>query len=137
MTVKKLLAALAAAALCAAAAVPARAQDWPTKPVRIIVPFAPGGTADTLGRLVSHKLGESFKEQFVIENRGGAGGIIGSEIVAKAAPDGYTLVVSGVASHCIQPALTKSVPFDPVRDFTHIALFGGPPGVLAVNPSLR
>jgi tripartite-type tricarboxylate transporter receptor subunit TctC len=111
-------------------------QAWPAKTVRIIVPFAPGGTADTLGRLVSQKLGESLKENFVIENRGGAGGVIGSELVAKAAPDGYTLVVSGVASHCIAPALSKNFPFDPVKDFTHIALFGGPPGVLVVNPAV-
>jgi tripartite-type tricarboxylate transporter receptor subunit TctC len=132
----RLLAAISAL-VSFAAAIPALAQDWPTKPVRIIVPFAPGGTADTLGRLVAMKLSESLKHQFVIENRGGAGGVIGSEVVAKAAPDGYTLVVSGVASHCIQPALSKNVPFDPIKDFTHIALFGGPPGVLAVNPQLR
>jgi tripartite-type tricarboxylate transporter receptor subunit TctC len=132
----RLLAAISAL-VSFAAAIPVLAQDWPTKPVRIIVPFAPGGTADTLGRLVAMKLSESLKQQFVIENRGGAGGVIGSEVVAKAAPDGYTLVVSGVASHCIQPALSKNVPFDPIKDFTHIALFGGPPGVLAVNPQLR
>ena len=114
----------------------ALAQSWPGKPVRIIAPFAPGGTADTLGRLVAQKLTESFKQNFVVENRPGAGGVIGSELVARAAPDGYTLVVSGVASHCIAPALSKSFPFDPVRDFTHIALFGGPPGVLVVNPGL-
>ena len=114
----------------------ASAQAWPSKPVRIVVPFAPGGTADTLGRLVAAKLGDSFKETFVVENRGGAGGVIGSELVAKAEPDGYTLVVSGVASHCIAPALRKDFPFDPLRDFTHIALFGGPPGVLVINPSL-
>jgi tripartite-type tricarboxylate transporter receptor subunit TctC len=136
MTLTRLLAAISAL-VSFAAAVPALAEDWPTKPVRIIVPFAPGGTADTLGRLVAMKLSESLKQQFVIENRGGAGGVIGSEIVAKAAPDGYTLVVSGVASHCIQPALSKNVPFDPIKDFTHIALFGGPPGVLAVNPQLH
>jgi len=114
----------------------APAQAWPSKPVRLVVPFAPGGTADTLGRLVALKLGETFKESFVVENRGGAGGVVGSELVAKAAPDGYTLVVSGVASHCIAPAMSKNFPFDPLRDFTHIALFGGPPGVLVVNPSL-
>src|SRR3954453_11846536 len=135
MTLTRLFAAMIA--LVSAAATPARAEDWPAKPVRIIVPFAPGGTADTLGRLVAQKLSESFKEQFVIENRGGAGGVIGSEVVAKAAPDGYTLVVSGVGSLCIQPALSKNVPFDPIKDFTHIALFGGPPGVLAVNPELH
>jgi tripartite-type tricarboxylate transporter receptor subunit TctC len=118
------------------AAAAAHAQTWPAKTVRIIVPFASGGTADTLGRLVAQKLGDTFKENFVIENRGGAGGVIGSELVSKAAPDGYTLLVSGVASHCIAPALSKNFPFDPLRDFSHIALFGGPPGVLVVNPSL-
>jgi tripartite-type tricarboxylate transporter receptor subunit TctC len=133
MTMKRILAAIV---LCAAAAAPAFAENWPAKPVRVIVPFAPGGTADMLGRVTAQKLSAAFKQQFVIENRGGAGGVIGSEIVARAAPDGYMLVVSGVASHCIQPALSKRVPFDPVRDFTHIALFGGPPGVLAVNPAL-
>jgi len=114
----------------------AAAQEWPAKPVRIVVPFAPGGTADTLGRLVAQKLAELYQQSFVIENRGGAGGVIGSEMVAKASPDGYTLLVSGVASHCIAPALQRNFPFDPVKDFTHIALFGGPPGVLAINPSL-
>jgi tripartite-type tricarboxylate transporter receptor subunit TctC len=132
----KAVALLAAVLLCGFGAGGAYAQAWPSKPVRIVVPFAPGGTADTLGRLVAQKLTESLKENFVIENRGGAGGVIGSELVAKAEPDGYTLVVSGVASHCIAPALRKDFPFDPVRDFTHIALFGGPPGVLVVNPSL-
>jgi len=122
----------AAASLCGGA----WAQGWPAKPVRVVVPFAPGGTADTLGRLVASKLGDTFKENFIVENRGGAGGVVGSELVAKAAPDGYTLVVSGVASHCIAPAMSKSFPFDPLRDFTHIALFGGPPGVLVINPSL-
>jgi len=114
----------------------ALAQGWPAKTVRIVVPFAPGGTADTLGRLVSQRLSETLKENFVVENRAGAGGVIGSDLVAKAAPDGYTLVVSGVATHCIAPALSKTFPFDPLRDFTHIALFGGPPGVLVVNPAL-
>jgi len=128
--------ALVAVALLGLGAMGASAQTWPAKPVRIIVPFAPGGTADTLGRLVAQRLSESFKENFVIENRGGAGGLIGSELVAKAAPDGYTLVVSGVATHCIAPALQKIPPFDPLRDFTHIALFGGPPGVLVIHPSL-
>src|SRR2546423_1222692 len=114
----------------------APAQYWPAKPVRIVVPFAPGGTADALGRLVATKLAESLGQRFIVEDGAGAGGIIGSELVAKAAPDGYTLVVSGVATHCIAPALSKSFPFDPLRDFTHIALFGGPPGVLVVNPAL-
>lgn len=124
-------------AMPAFAQTPSTASNWPTKPVRLIVPFAPGGTADTLGRLVTLKLSEIFKQTFVVENRGGAGGVIGSELAARAAPDGYTLVVSGVASHCVAPALAaKDFPFDPVRDFTHIALFGGPPSVFVVNPQL-
>jgi tripartite-type tricarboxylate transporter receptor subunit TctC len=112
------------------------AQDWPTRPVKIIVPFSPGGSADTLGRLVAGKLSEQLKESFVIENRGGAGGAVGSDLAAKATPDGYTLVVSGIASHVIAPHLPQGTPYDPQKDFTHIALFGGPPAVLAVHPSV-
>jgi tripartite-type tricarboxylate transporter receptor subunit TctC len=104
--------------------------------VKILVPFAPGGTADTLGRLAAQKLSEAFKESFIVENRPGAGGTIASDIVAKAAPDGYTLVVSSVASHVIAPSLPRGVPYDPLKDFTHIALFGGPPAVLVVHPSV-
>jgi tripartite-type tricarboxylate transporter receptor subunit TctC len=113
------------------------AHAWPDKPVKIIVPFAPGGSADTLGRLVAQKLSEQLKASFVVENRAGAGGSIGSELASNAAPDGYTLVVSGIASHVIAPALPKGTPYDPMRDFTHIALFGGPPAVLAVHPSVQ
>jgi tripartite-type tricarboxylate transporter receptor subunit TctC len=113
-----------------------QAQAWPAKPVKIIVPFAPGGTADTLGRLAAQKLGEQLKASFVVENRAGAGGAVGSDLVAKAAPDGYTLVISGIASHVIAPMLPQGTPYDPVRDFTHIALFGGPPAVLAVHAPL-
>ena len=130
------IAALAVACAIAVAAVTsARAQTWPAKPVRVIAPFTPGGAADTLGRLVSAKLSESLGTNFAVENRPGAGGVVGSEVVAKSAPDGYTLLISGVASHVIAPALSK-VSFDPVRDFTHIALIGGPPAMLAVHPSL-
>jgi tripartite-type tricarboxylate transporter receptor subunit TctC len=112
------------------------AQQYPVKPVRIIVPFAPGGSADTLGRLVAGKLTESLGQNFVAENRPGAGGLVGSEIASNSAPDGYTLVVSGVASHAIAPSLASKPPFDPIRDFTHIALFGGPPAVFGVHPSM-
>lgn len=111
-------------------------QGWPARAVRIVAPFAPGGTADTLGRIVAAKLTESLGQSFVVENRPGAGGVLGSELVSKSAPDGYLLVVSGVASHVIAPALAVKPPFDPVRDFTHIALFGGPPAVFGVHPSL-
>ncbi len=114
----------------------ASAQSWPVKPVRIIAPFAPGGTADTLGRLVAQKLSESLKESFIVDNRPGAGGVLGSELVARAPADGYTLVVSGVASHVLAPSLPQGTPYDPLKDFTHIALFGGPPAVFAVNPAV-
>jgi tripartite-type tricarboxylate transporter receptor subunit TctC len=128
----------AAVVLAAATAAPgsAAAQDWPARPVKIIAPFAPGGSADTLGRLVAERLAARLNQSFVVENRPGAGGTIGSEVVAKAAPDGYTLVVSGIASHVIAPAMSP-VPFDPLKSFTHIALFGGPPAVLVVNPALE
>jgi tripartite-type tricarboxylate transporter receptor subunit TctC len=122
-----------ALSLCASGAL---AQAWPAKPVRVIVPFAPGGTADTLGRLAAKKLSDVFREGFVVENRPGAGGVLGSELVAKSPPDGYTLVVSGVASHVLAPALPRGAPYDPLKDFTHIALFGGPPSVLVVNPQV-
>jgi tripartite-type tricarboxylate transporter receptor subunit TctC len=114
----------------------AGAQGYPAKTVRIIAPFAPGGTADTLGRIVAGKLTESLGQNFVVENRPGAGGMVGADLVSKAAPDGYTLGVSGVASHAIAPALAKKPLFDPMKDFTHIALFGGPPAVLGVHPSM-
>src|SRR3989454_11106380 len=100
----------------------ALAQSWPAKTVRIVVPFAPGGTADTLGRLVAQRLTESFKENFIIENRAGAGGAIGSDLVAKAAPDCYKLLVSGVAHLWYLPALSKSITYDPRCDFTLLAL---------------
>jgi tripartite-type tricarboxylate transporter receptor subunit TctC len=121
------------ALLCAA---PVWAQQYPAKTVRIIVPFAPGGTADTLGRIAAAKLTQSLGQNFVVENRPGAGGLVGSELASNSTPDGYTLVVSGIASHVIAPALAAKPPFDPVKDFTHIALFGGPPAVFGVHPSL-
>ncbi|HSD55006.1 MAG TPA: tripartite tricarboxylate transporter substrate binding protein [Burkholderiales bacterium] len=127
--------ALALALACAAGGAYAQVTGWPAKTVRIVAPFAPGGSADTLGRLVATRLADSLKQSFIVENRPGAGGVIGSEFVAKSAPDGYTFVVSGVASHVIAPATAK-VPFDPLRDFTHIALFGGPPVVLVVGAAV-
>lgn len=114
-------------------AAPAVAADWPAKPVRIVVPYGAGGSADTLGRLAAQKLTEALGQQFVVDNRPGAGGLIGSDIVAHAAPDGYTLVVSGIASHVIAPALNPNTAFDPIKDFTHIVLLGGPPDALVVN----
>ena len=113
-----------------------RAQDWPSRPIKLVVPFSPGGTADTLGRLFAHTLSESLGQQVYVENRGGAGGMTASAQVARAEPDGYTLVVSGVASHVIAPLFSARSDYDPVRDFTHIAYFGGPPIVVVAHPSL-
>ena len=122
-------------ALGMAAAGKAIAQpDWPLKPVKIIVPYQAGGTADALGRLASTHLSEVFKQPFVVENRGGAAGLIGSQQVAKAPPDGYTLIVSGLGSHVIAPVGSANT-FDPMKDFTHIAMLGGPPTMLVVNAS--
>jgi len=128
---------LACAVMLCAAMAPAGAQDWPARPVRIVAPFAPGGTTDTLARIVAEKLTGRLGQNFVVENRPGAGGLIGSEFVARAAPDGYTFVVSGVAPHVIAPAMSNAPPFDPLKDFTHVALFGGPPTVLVVHPTLE
>jgi tripartite-type tricarboxylate transporter receptor subunit TctC len=111
-------------------------NSWPTKPVRIVAPFAAGGAADTLGRIVADPLSGIFRQQFYVENRVGAGGLIGAASVAAAAPDGYTFVVSGVASHVIAPALSPNPGFDALRDFSHVAYLGGPPVVIIVHPSL-
>ena len=110
----------------------AQTQEWPAKPVRIIAPFPAGGTTDIVGRLLTQHFAEQFKQSFVLENKAGAGGVIGSDLVAKAAPDGSTLLISGIASHVIAPALAKT-PYHPVDSFSHIALLGGPPSVLAVH----
>src|SRR5688500_1965297 len=111
-------------------------KPWPVKSVRVIVPFVPGGTADTLGRIVATRLTESLGQTFVIDNRAGAGGVIGAEMVARSAAAGYTLGVSGFGPHVVATALMSRLVYDPVKDFTHIALFGGPPSVLAIHPSV-
>ncbi len=129
---RKLLAATLAAAF-SLGALAQSAADWPQKPVKIVVPFAAGGSSDTLGRGIAQQLQNALKQSFVIENKGGGGGTIGSAQVSKSAPDGYTLVVSGIASHVI--ALRETKAFDAMADFTHIALLGGPPLVLVAHPS--
>jgi tripartite-type tricarboxylate transporter receptor subunit TctC len=110
-----------------------QSQDWPIKPVRLIYPYGSGGGGDIIARLVADRLSRKLGQQFVIENRPGAGGVIGSDIAAKSRPDGYTLVISGMGSHVVAPVLSVA-PFDPLKDFTHIALLGGPPLVLAIHP---
>ena len=119
-----------------AAASFAQTGAWPAKPVRIIVPFAPGGSADTLGRTVAARLTETFGQPFIVENRGGGGGLAGAESAARATADGYTLVVTGLGPLIVATTMAAKPPYDPLRDFTHIALFGGPPSVLGVHPSV-
>src|ERR687887_817980 len=114
----------------------APAAEWPSKAVRVVVPFAAGGAADTIARLYTDALTAAFGKQFYIENRVGGGGLVGTEAVARAEPDGLTLMVSGIPTHVLGPAMNKNVGFDPMRDFTHIAYFGGTPNVLVAHPSL-
>jgi tripartite-type tricarboxylate transporter receptor subunit TctC len=111
-------------------------KDWPTRTVKFIAPFAAGGTSDTLGRIAAEHLRGKLGQQLYVENRVGAGGMIGSHEVAAAAPDGYTFVISGIASHVIAPAFSRNPPYDGLRDFTHVAYLGGPPVVLVVHASL-
>ena len=114
---------------------PAQAQQYPTGPVRIIVPFPAGGGVDSAGRLIANKLTENLGKSFVIENRGGANGMIGSEVVAKAPKDGYTLMVNG-ANFVTSPSLYKKSTYDAIRDFEPVSLIALGPNVLVTHPSL-
>src|SRR6185436_4992014 len=109
------------------------AQGWPARPVRVIVPFPPGGTADLLGRLAARELQAALGQPVVVENRAGAGGALGSDAVAKSAPDGYTLLLSNIASQAIGPAVNRGAPYDPLKDFTHIGLIAAVPSGIAVS----
>jgi tripartite-type tricarboxylate transporter receptor subunit TctC len=124
-----------AAATAAVFAAPAlHAQGgWPTKPVRIVVPFAPGGTTDILARAVAPELSRAFGQQFIVDNRAGAGGNVGADIVAKAPADGYTLLMGTVGTHGINRALYDKLPYDPIKDFAPITLVAGVPNVMVMN----
>ncbi len=121
------------AACLAAAPVWAQSNAWPNKPVRIVVPFPPGGTTDILARAIAPELGKAFGQSFIIENRGGAGGNVGTEIVAKAANDGYTLLMGTVGTHGINRALYEKLPYDPIKDFVPITLVASVPNVMVMN----
>src|SRR5262249_50900933 len=112
------------------------AAEWPEKPVRLVVPFAAGGAADVMGRLFADNLGAVFSQQFIVENRAGGGGIVGAQSVARADPDGSTLMGAGMSSHVLAPATHKNPGYDPIADFTHIAFLGGAPSIILVHPSL-
>jgi len=129
---------IAAIAVCAAAAsgIAGAARPYPLRPVRFIVPFAPGGSTDTLARTIGQKLGESLGQQVVVDNRSGGNGNIGMEIVAHAAPDGYTIVLGYIANLAIGPSLYDKLPFDPVRDYAPITQLAQSPNILVVHPSV-
>ncbi len=129
---------LAAAALvaCAPFALPGAAlaqAPWPNKPVRIVVPFAPGGTTDILARAMAPELARAFGQPFIVDNRAGAGGNVGADLVAKSAPDGYTLLMGTVGTHGINRALYAKLPYDPIKDFVPITMVAGVPNVMVMN----
>ncbi len=131
MKFHRALAAMAASLVPALAA----AQAYPAKPVKIVAPVQPGGGVDLVGRTVAEQLTKATGQSFIVENLSGGGGVIASQAVAKAAPDGYTLMVGYVATHGTNPAVRK-VPYDAVKDFTPVAMVGGTPNVLVVHPSV-
>ena len=110
--------------------------SWPSKPIRIVVPFAPGGTTDILARAVAPELSKALGQQFLVDNRAGAGGNLGAEIVAKSAADGYTLLMGTVGTHGINRALYPKLPYDPFKDFAPITLVAAVPNVMAVNAEM-
>jgi tripartite-type tricarboxylate transporter receptor subunit TctC len=123
----------------ASAALPARthaADSYPNRPIRLIVPFAPGGSNDILARTLAQRLTSRFGQTVVVDNRAGAGGIIGVETTARSAPDGYTLVMGHIGTHAVNPALYKSLPYDAARDFTPVAPVASSPNILLVHPSV-
>ena len=112
-------------------------EPYPVKSVRMVVPFAAGGPTDTVARVMSAKMADLLGQPFVVENRAGAGGNVGADIVARAAPDGYTLLMGTVSTHAINPGLYKKMPYDPVRDFAPAGQVGVTPTLLAVHPRCR
>ena len=127
-----------AAALCAVSSAAAIAQNnYPTKPVRLIVPFPPGGSTDIIARLVGQKLGERLGQEIVIDNRGGAGGTISTEIAVRANPDGYTLTMGTTGTHAIAAGLYSKLQYDPIDDFAPLTLVASTPYLLVVNPGVK
>ena len=130
------LASVAACLAAAATAFPGAASaqaDYPNKPLRLIVPFPPGGSTDIIGRIVALRLGEKIGQQIVVDNRGGAGGTIGTEAAAKAAPDGYTLAVGTTSTHAVAPGAYSKLGYDPVKNFAPVSLVAITPYLLVVN----
>jgi tripartite-type tricarboxylate transporter receptor subunit TctC len=127
------LALTVATGLAAPSVATAQADAWPSKPIRLIVPFAAGGTSDALARLLGQQLGEALKQTVVVDNRAGAGGVIGADAAAKSAPDGYTLLLGTIASHAINPALQPKMPYDAAKDFAPVFFIGNIANVVLVG----
>jgi tripartite-type tricarboxylate transporter receptor subunit TctC len=125
---------LLALAAFSAFAVPAGAEDYPARSIRLIIPFSPGGSNDVVGRIIANQLGEKLGKQVFVDNRSGAGGVVGSDLAAKAAPDGYTLLIISIA-HAVDAWLYKE-PYDPVKDFVPVSIIATGTNVLSVNPSV-
>jgi tripartite-type tricarboxylate transporter receptor subunit TctC len=125
--------AMALAASCSLAVLTASAQGYPVKPVKLVVPFPPGGSLDVAGRLIAQKLTEAWGQSVVVENKPGAGGNIGADLVAKAPADGYTILLGALSTHAVNPSLYASMPYDAARDFAPITLIAVTPNVLVVN----
>jgi len=134
MTITHALRVVACALAILIFAGPAAAQNYPVKPVRMVVPFPPGGNTDIIARVFAPKMAENLGQQIVVENRGGAGSVIGTDVVAKAAPDGYTILMVS-AAHTINPAMIKKLPYDSVKDFTPIALIADVPTAFVLHPA--
>lgn len=124
------------AAIIGSAPLPAQAQNYPSKPIRYVVPFPPGGTTDIISRLIAQKLTESLGQPVIVENKAGAGGVVGTDSVAKALPDGYTILMGASGPIAISPSLLKNIPYDPIKDFAPITTVAVVPTMLVVNPSV-
>jgi tripartite-type tricarboxylate transporter receptor subunit TctC len=131
----RVLIAVALAGALAAAPCLAQEKGYPTRPIRLVVPFAPGGTNDIAGRIVADKLSERLGQPFVVDNRAGANMVVGCEIVSKAAPDGYTLLIVA-AGFAVNPSLRKKLPYDSLKDFSPVGLVGGGPYLMVIHPSV-
>ena len=136
MTLLKSIAALALAAAAALLTQPAIAQNYPAKPVRLIIPFPPGGATDIFGRVLAQKLGELIGQSVVVENRPGAGGMIGSELASKAAPDGHTILLATASTHSIGPALNPKMPYDAKKDFAPVIHLADATNILIASRTL-
>ncbi len=129
-----LIASLGLLSMASAWSIPAAADDYPSRPIRLIIPFPPAGSNDVVGRIVANQLGQKLGQTVFVDNRAGAGGVVGTDVAAKAAPDGYTLVVVSIA-HAVDPFIYKE-PFDPIKDFVPVAILATGTNVLTVNPTV-